>query len=335
MAEEGHGVTEIVKILNTEGVPTKQMSKHRKGATQQWGRGDLWDNSAVMDTLRNECYMGNWIYGRSRVTEVGSRKSKRIPRNEWIVLNDAIPRLISDEQFATVRELLDAARRRQPIKANNNLPQTVLAGLVKCAKCGRMLCFYTLANKSGRFSCKTVRRSERYGCGIVKIDEAELNQTVHIVLQQQIALAKTLKAQLKDNAIQKQKAENAMLTEIQNLQRLIEQSKQIKIALWEKYRDGSISKEKFISESYALSEQVTTYNAKVAEIKEKTKANESDTTSMLTKQLTMLSGITELTRELALELISEIKVYTPERIEIIWKYGDAFERTLTSGSSKR
>ena len=330
MAEEGRGIAEIAKILNAESVPTKQMSKQRKGFTKQWGRGDLWDNSAVQDTLRNECYTGKWIYGKTRTVQVGSHKTKRVPRSEWIVVDDALPRLISDEQFAVVQEKLDAAFKGHINRKDGSPPRTIFAGLVKCAMCDRVLDFYPRANTSGMFNCKTAKRSNRYDCTTAKIDEADLTEAVLTVLQQQIALSHTQQTSIQDNATQKQKTQKTMFFEIQNLQRLIEQSKQIKIALWEKYRDGSISKEKFQSESEELSKQVNAYESKAAEMTNKIKTVENDTESKLTQRLTQLSGINELTRELVLEFVTIIKVYTPERIEITWKYGDIFEQMLAS-----
>jgi hypothetical protein len=75
---------------------------------------------------------------------------------------------------------------------------------------------------------------------------------------------------------------------------------------------GSITKEKFQSGSEALSKQVTAYEDKVTELTGRTEVMENDAESIF-------SGITELTRELVLEFVTEIKVYTPERIEITWK----------------
>jgi hypothetical protein len=165
--------------------------------------------------------------------QVGSHKVKRVPRNEWIVVDDAVPRLISDEQFAAVGEKLDAAFKGHINRKDGNPPRTVFAGLVKCAMCDRVLDFCPRASKPGQFNCRTAKRSDRYHCTTAKIDEADLSEAVLTVLKQQIALAHTRQT------TQKQKARKAMLAEIQNLQRLKEKSRQTKIAMWEKYPEAS------------------------------------------------------------------------------------------------
>ena len=328
LAEQGYGVAEIAKILNDDNVPTKQMSKHRKGFTKKWGRGDLWDNSAVQDTLRNECYTGKWIYGKTRAVQVGSQKTKRIPRSEWIVVDNAIPRLISDEQFNAVQERLNSTFKGHINKKAGNPPRTIFAKLVKCAKCDRVLDYWSRTTKAGVFYCKTSKRSDKYGCTTAKIDEDVLTETILTVLQQQIAIAHQRHTAIVDDVAQKKQARQSIHDEIQNLQKVIEQSKLTKINLWEKYHGGSITKEKFQSSSEAFTKQVAAYEDKIVELTKKAEAMQTDSVSKIVKRLTQLSGIEELTRELVLEFVSEIKVYSPEHIEITWHYGDAFEQML-------
>jgi len=103
LAQQGHSIAAITKILNAENVPTKQTSKHRKGFTKVWGKGNRWNNTAVRDILQNECYTGKWIYGKTRTTKVGGRQTKKIPRSQWIIIPDALPAIVTQEQFMAVQ----------------------------------------------------------------------------------------------------------------------------------------------------------------------------------------------------------------------------------------
>jgi DNA invertase Pin-like site-specific DNA recombinase len=328
MAEQGIHFTEIVKVLNAENVPTKQMSKQRKGYTKKWGSGDCWDNSAVLDTLRNECYTGKWIYGKSRTVQIGSTKSKRMPRSEWIILPNAIPVLISDEQFNTVQEKLDAVFKgnanRKPFGTAE--PKTIFSKIVKCAKCGRVMDFYSRATRLGAFRCKMPKRSSKFGCTIDRIEESDLINTVITILEQQVILADLHQSLKKAGQTDKRKSPKTIQVDIQNLQNLTEQTKSTKINLWERCRDGSISRERFQADSEQLNNQVSSYEAKIKDLKIQMEEKPSDNVNKLAASLQGLSGIQELTRELVVEFISEIKVHTPECIEIIWKYGDVFEQ---------
>ena len=324
MVEQGFGVSEITKTLNNEGIPTKQMSKQCKGFTKKWGRGDLWDNSAVLDTLRNECYTGKWIYGKTRTVQVGSHKTKRIPRNEWIVVDKTIPQLVSDEQFAVVQAKLETSFKGHISKKAGKPPRTVFAGIVKCVMCDRVLDFNPRVNKPGMFKCKTTKRSDRYDCTMSRINEADLSEAVLTVIQLQTALSHEKQAAVLDESSQKQKTQKVTLAELNNLQKLMEQAKHTKITMWEKYHNGCISKDKFQIESEALSKQIIAYGEKVAELNANLESMVNDTEPKPNRQQIKLSGINELSRELVLEFVTEIKVHTPERIEIIWKFGDVF-----------
>lgn len=85
----------------------------------------------------------------------------------------------------------------------------------------------------------------------------------------------------------------------------------------------------FDADSEALSTQVATYDEKATTLTTKLESMVNDTQPKLVKRLIDLSGIIEPIRELVLEFATEIKVYTPERIEITWKYGNVFTQPMT------
>ena len=334
LAEEGHRVTKIAKILNADNVPTKQMSKHRKGYKTKWGRGDCWDSSAIVDTLRNECYTGIWIHGKRRTVEVGSRLTKKTPRSEWIIIPDAIPVIISKEQFTAVGEILDAGFRGNVKRKKSNAPRSIFSSLVKCANCDRVLDFWKRADGQGAFGCKTLNRSDQFGCSSDKIAEADLHDAVLTVLQQQIALFDLYQSNTRQKTVVPV-SPKIILADIQNLQKLIEKVKSTKITLWESYHIGNTSKDKFQAESERLTGQIAAYESKINELSvqmEEINAKSENETGLV-KRMVELSGIQELSRELVLEFIDEIKVYSSDRIEIVWKYADAFEQMLMSVAS--
>jgi len=332
MAEQGHRVFEIVKVLNAENVSTKQMSKHRKGYKTNWGRGDCWDSSAVIDTLRNECYTGIWIHGKKRTVQIGTTCTKTMPRSDWIIIPDAIPALVTKEQFQIVQEKLNAVYRGNTKKGVSKTPRSIFSSLVKCPKCGRNMDFNTRsAEQHGVFFCKTKGRSDKFGCTSEKIGEYDLADAVLTILRQQIALVDLHQSVMKTKAVDKV-SPKVIFVEIQSLQKLIEQIKSTKITLWESYHGGSITKDKFQAESERLTNQVVAYESKINELTAQMEEanNQSNGECGLVKRMVELTGIQTLTRELVLEFVSEIKVFSSERIEIVWKYGDIFEKMMSN-----
>jgi len=117
LAEQGNSIPAIAKILNADGTPTKQKSKHRKGFTKNWGisnSNNHWTNAAVRSILQNECYTGKWIYGKTRTTRVGARTIKKVPRCEWLIVPNALPAIVTEEQFAAVQAKIKTTAKKRP-----------------------------------------------------------------------------------------------------------------------------------------------------------------------------------------------------------------------------
>ena len=109
--EKGVKASEIAKVLNSENILSPLESKRAKGYKVNDKRIRLWGASAVRNILRNEKYIGKWIYGKSRVVQIGSKRAYPAPKSEWIVIDGAIPQIISKEQFDKVQKSLDKSAK--------------------------------------------------------------------------------------------------------------------------------------------------------------------------------------------------------------------------------
>jgi DNA invertase Pin-like site-specific DNA recombinase len=110
LALDGHTQSQIAKRLNAEGCETPQQAKTRQGARNKWRRGlsDNWYGEQVSNILRDERYTGKLIFGKTRVKEVGKQEFDRVPREDWIVADGAIPALITQELFDKTRALFSS-----------------------------------------------------------------------------------------------------------------------------------------------------------------------------------------------------------------------------------
>ncbi len=81
--------------------------------------------------LSNSTYVGDMEQGRVRKLNYKSKKTIRLPRDEWIIVPGTHEGIISRRRFAAVQKQL-AARSR----AAHGETQHPLAGLVRCGMCG-------------------------------------------------------------------------------------------------------------------------------------------------------------------------------------------------------
>jgi hypothetical protein len=100
------------------------------------------------------------------------------------------------------------------------------------------------------------------------------------------------------------------------------------MGLWEKYQSGAISAEAFQRENEQADDRIAKHTAKIPEIQDEILRLESETGrgNHFVERFRKQVGITELTRAVVEEFISEVRVYSPERIEVIFNYADEYER---------
>jgi sugar-specific transcriptional regulator TrmB len=98
------------------------------------------------------------------------------------------------------------------------------------------------------------------------------------------------------------------------------------MALWEKYHSGAMTKDAFQRENEKVSEQTAKYEAQIAELNTEIKKLElsAGMDGAFVERYAGQIGITELTQTMVDEFVKEIRVYTPDRIEVVLNYADEF-----------
>lgn len=119
-----HSIIKVVKTLNDNGYRTKN--------------GNTWSAPSVCNLLKNPFYTGAYRYNRidsSRGTSLQCLK----PREEWVVIPDHHPAIISEERYEKVIESLGENRRswNKEGKYYTRKNIHIFAGLLRCYYCGK------------------------------------------------------------------------------------------------------------------------------------------------------------------------------------------------------
>ena len=324
LAEQGNGIAEIVRILNADNTPTMQTSKQKKGYKIKWGKGAYWGTWVVKRILHDERYTGKWIWGQTRVKELGRSNGVPAPRSEWIIVPGAIPAIISDEQFERVQSKLSERSKNRTGKHKTN--RTLFKRKVRCADCGRTMLYRPRKEGFSVFLCNLHELTGWRDCSTGKIEEADLHDIVLTLIRQQAALAEQADLRRKENTKVALTAAENIESEIQGLRKLVEKAKTSKMTLWEQYRAGNLSKEAFQAEGESITKQTAMYNDAIAELEAKLKTIESSTgeENIFVERYRKQMGIGELTQSVVDEFINEVIVYAPGRIEIVLNYADEY-----------
>lgn len=122
----------IANQLSLEHIPTPSASKGLT-ATQRVNKG-VWNENIIHLILGNPTYIGNLAQNKARKINYKIKKKNRVPRNEWIVVENTHEPIITEQDFNMVQQLL----QKRSYKHKGGKPH-LLSGLLECADChGRM-----------------------------------------------------------------------------------------------------------------------------------------------------------------------------------------------------
>lgn len=120
-----HG--EIIEELNQRGYTTK--------------RGRTFGKNSIYEILRNEKYCGTYTFNKTP-KKVAGRRNNRIKKSddEIIRIENAIPAIVSREEWLQVQEIMDSQKHTSKSKSNTVY---MLTGVLKCGECGGAVTGYS------------------------------------------------------------------------------------------------------------------------------------------------------------------------------------------------
>lgn len=336
---------EVARILNEEGIPTPQEYMNLKGLHYSWRYKEtekLWTGSIVGKILRNQTYAGNSVVRKTEVSKVGTDIRKRIPRDEWQIVPNTHEAIISKELFEMVNQpefgLYKANKKVshvndtvycEGIKRKRSVGISPIKGLVKCGGCRHHMQRRDRMNAS--YYCRFYYELHHQSCYQGGISESQLIELVLTAVRNWIDTIADVK-QLYDLQYEMEKQRYQKIEQyIKNTNVKISQLQRENFLLYEKYTDGSIDKEKYLSEKGR--------NQKTVELLQKELKNNElrmmEPKVPEHKIFTLIDGIETvqvLTRELAEQLISDIYVYNDQRVEVMFRFQDELDGLRESGN---
>lgn len=134
--------------------------------------GSMWRPQTIRRIATDETYTGKTYSGKTK--RIGKTKVIYKPQEDWFLLPDITPPIISEEMFKRTQEVLLHATKSRPI--NRNSPY-LLTGFMKCSKCGSPIGGTSSKSKYRYYQCRGARPTETRGkicdAGYIKADDLE------------------------------------------------------------------------------------------------------------------------------------------------------------------
>ncbi|EKQ57255.1 MULTISPECIES: recombinase family protein [unclassified Clostridium] len=143
MYSEGYGYSQIINKLNLLGYKTKT--------------GKPFGKNSLSEILRNEKYIGIYVFNKVPKMVDGKRNSHRFKNSEEIIrIPDGLPAIVDEETFNKVAKRMIGNKRNATNKAKEPY---ILSGKIFCGSCGAAMIGHT--SHSGRNKTKY----STYNCG--------------------------------------------------------------------------------------------------------------------------------------------------------------------------
>ena len=176
-AISGMSCRQIAAALNREGVPTPASYAGLPIARPGPFTGS-WSPERISEMLQNETYLGHMVQGKTVKPSYKSKKCLRQPRDDWIVVENTHPPLVTREEFESAQRMLESRRRTRHRRFDHPMK-----GLIFCHECGHPLGVINRKNAAGEdrlyFICRTYQRDTVAGaCTSHTVRESVVRQAV-------------------------------------------------------------------------------------------------------------------------------------------------------------
>lgn len=184
---DGYGLKNIAHKLNDEGYKTpayyqlKYLDKHQGYNKPEITTRYLWNGTAVKRVLTNEFYCGNLVNHKYMLDKI-NRQRKTYSADEQIRHDNAVPAIISKEDYDKVQMLLES-KKKDNVRATFDKPYHRYTGLIKCADCGSSFSckIRKWKGKPDRieYVCNSYHRYGKEHCSPHRINETILDEIIY------------------------------------------------------------------------------------------------------------------------------------------------------------
>ena len=314
MAAEGTKPTQIASVLNAEHIPAPlayRRENHTDGMRGWKVAGDTayWSRENVRRIISDERYTG-CLVGRKRTkVDVSQKRTVKVPREDWIVAKDAHEAIVPRETYEQAQQVIKHnVRKKEPGK-----PSQRFRGLLKCAVCGRTL--MRMRCKKPYFACPTRSVMPDSPYRRIHLEERLLEEALIASIQCQARLLlQTGKEEKRGDLLEEAEKK------VQECQITLSRYKANQAAVFEDYAEGRISRQEYLSRKGEIAKQQEEMTAVYVEAGAKLAELRQAPDSSGYTDPGKYACASELSRELLVELVKEIRVSGEDSLEIVWNF---------------
>ena len=317
---EGKQAPEIARILNLERIPSPlTYQKANGGKIKSSAKSDnpLWSPERIQRIIRDIRYSGIFAYNMYKSERVGEKGSNRLPMEQWTLVPDAIPAIITLEDFEKAQS---PKPKLYPKTSRGGKGKRPLARKLICGGCG-----YALKINEKAHTCHCARK-EYTGdteCVGSVIDLAVIENTVITAIQEitHFLSKQTDKKKMASDT-------HASITDsIKAIQKQIKTANDEKSVLYDKYCNELIARDDYIRLRNEEDETISRLSAELSIAETRHAECNANPYSDIHEHFNRANWNGILSREVSEALINRVLIDKSGRVGIEW----AFDYPFTTG----
>ena len=175
------------------------------------------------------------------------------------------------------------------------------------------------------FFCFYHGDSSNEGCRTAGFSsESDLEDIVFRAIRSNIELIEGAMAEKRALMKAAEKEKDAKKRNLEAVRLQMERLKGDKLALYEKYADGGISKEEYVSRKQAYDQKIEAVKAELEESAVVVRVVEEELPEEIESSVREYSDQAELSNEMAKAFVEAVYVCSNDSVEIRWRYSDFF-----------
>lgn len=330
---EGVSHNEICKRLNDMGAVTPARRKVDLGIWRaEKYKNTVWFGRTIIDILKNPTYTGCIVYGRIPKSLYEGIKMHRAPEEEWRYVPDAHEPIISQELFDKVQKMFADRAKTFKAKMDKNAPLRELVtnhfkGKIYCGDCGKRMRFvkptdrrYPVDQDHAVYVCggyldsgysRCSRHSIRYPV-VAEAVLAAIKIQLDYALKQEQLIRQMRGSEREKNLIDK------YVGQINYLSQELKKINGKRESLFENFAESILDEAEYQFAKKKYDDEAAGMEKKLAAEKAK-KAQLDDVLSLSNEWVGAIhkaEGITEIDSDLVKHLVSSVKVFEDNRVEV-------------------
>ena len=345
MVAEGCTLHYAAVTMNDRGIPSPGRHNFNLGLVKSDKfKNSLWYQQTVRKILIDRTYLG-WTIGgkyRSDFYSSGEKKSKAVPKEDWIITKGTHEPIVSEGLFDCVQKYFDDLKHTAGAATKYNCKSkqaSIFKGHLRCGECGKAM-FLRAKKNNGKttwwYYCTLHENYNSSYCPKKAVKKEELESSVLRLIKVQMQLftdAQAIVASL--NQREKNKSRYRIFQEqIRSVMARIDLYGERKATLYRSFKEGILSEQEYIAEASACATKADELRIFAHELEKEAQKYSPEYKGSIywTELIKEYGNRTELDAAMVDALIDEVVLFNDGHYEVKLKYRDEMEELLLNAA---